>query len=259
MFIAIIILVALLFSCWNSEKQPVRYRINPAKIVTRKNLTETQKTFLADFLPEIYYENELILLDRKDVENYLLKIRKNKRLKGKEKHNLNRILLDYRMKRIPWDTLTDTSRIIKRIDSLMYRVDIIPVRLTMAQAIIESGWGNSRFAKDGNNYFGIHCFSPGCGMKPGNHSGNRFEVMTFPSRTASIQYYFRTLNTGYAYEGLRKIRANLRKEGKNPDPFLLMTGLDSYSQIGDSYDRLITKIIQDYLPQDIPSLLEPID
>jgi len=253
------LLFALMLSSCNSEKQPAYYRINPAKIVTRKNLTDAQKTFLADFLPEIYYENELILTDRKNVENYLLKIKKGKRLKRKEKLNLNRILMDYRMKRIPWDTLSDTSRIIKRVDSLIHRVDIIPVRLTMAQAIIESGWGNSRFAREGNNYFGIHCFTPGCGIKPGNHSGSRFEVMTFPSRTASLQYYFRTLNTGYAYEGLRKIRANLRKEGKNPDPFLLMTGLDSYSQIGDSYDRLITKIIQDYLPQDIPSLLESIN
>ena len=40
------------------------------------------------------------------------------------------------------------------LDSLLIKVDEIPVSLALAQAVIESGWGTSRFAYEGNALFG---------------------------------------------------------------------------------------------------------
>jgi len=40
--------------------------------------------------------------------------------------------------------------------------DRVPASVTIAQAIIESGWGHSRLSADDHNYFGIKCFgTPG--------------------------------------------------------------------------------------------------
>ncbi len=38
----------------------------------------------------------------------------------------------------------------------------IPVSITLAQAIVESGWGKSKLAIEGNNYFGLKCFHESC-------------------------------------------------------------------------------------------------
>jgi hypothetical protein len=34
----------------------------------------------------------------------------------------------------------------------------VPAAVTIAQAILESGWGRSRLSQDGNNFFGMKCF-----------------------------------------------------------------------------------------------------
>jgi len=44
----------------------------------------------------------------------------------------------------------------KKWQALIRRVDIVPNSLAISQAIIESNWGRSRFARKGNNYFGVH-------------------------------------------------------------------------------------------------------
>ena len=159
------------------------------------------------------------------------------------------------MNQIQWTAEGNNDRIVNRIDSLIDRVDIIPIKLVMAQAIIESGWGTSRFAKEGNNYFGIHCFTKGCGMKPVGIAHSDFEVKVFSSVTDAIKSYLHILNTGYAYKNLRKIRANFREQGKKPDPLQLALGLGQYSQIGDKYASIIKNVIYDYLPKDISALM----
>ena len=39
-------------------------------------------------------------------------------------------------------------------DELLLRANILPIPLAIAQAAIETGWGTSRFALDGNSLFG---------------------------------------------------------------------------------------------------------
>ena len=39
-------------------------------------------------------------------------------------------------------------------DAILLRADVIPVSLALAQAAVESGWGTSRFAVQGNALFG---------------------------------------------------------------------------------------------------------
>ncbi|CAC9608911.1 hypothetical protein [uncultured Gammaproteobacteria bacterium] len=128
---------------------------------------------------------------------------------------------------------------------LLTMVDIIPASLILAQAAIESNWGRSRFARESNNYFGIWCFTKGCGTVPKNRNKNaKHEIKKFASTSKSIEYYLLNINRNRAYKLLREIRAykrihNLRITGKS-----LSEGLNKYSLAGYEYIELVQRIIR---------------
>ena len=43
---------------------------------------------------------------------------------------------------------------LKLFKNLKQRINVIPTSLALAQAIVESGWGQSRFALEGNAIYG---------------------------------------------------------------------------------------------------------
>lgn len=121
-------------------------------------------------------------------------------------------------------------------DVLMRRVDVVPETLVLVQAANESGWGTSRFARDGLNFFGQWCFSDGCGIVPENRpEGMNHEVRKFKSVNASIRSYLRNINTHPAYFELRLLREQRRAEGKDIRALDLTPGLLSYSERGEEY------------------------
>ena len=130
-------------------------------------------------------------------------------------------------------------------EKLLRRVDVAPPALALAQAASESNWGQSRFAREGANFFGQWCFSEGCGLVPDRRAeGATHEVATFGSVNAAVRAYLRNLNTGSAYEGFRKLRAQARAAGRPLDPIALAGGLGRYSERGQAYIDDIRSIIR---------------
>ena len=128
---------------------------------------------------------------------------------------------------------------------LLRRVDIVPVSLAVAQAINESAWGRSRFAKEGNNYFGQWCYTEGCGLVPLKRSeGAAHEVKKFSSLSASVDGYIKNLNTHDSYKGFRIEREKARTENESITGLELLPYLDGYSQIGSEYTQYIQSIIK---------------
>jgi Bax protein len=131
------------------------------------------------------------------------------------------------------------------ITELLLRVDAVPASLGLAQAAKESGWGTSRFARNGNALFGQRCFEAGCGLVPENRRpGLGHEVRDFPSPQAAVASYLRNLNSHRDYEGLRRLRAQLRARGAPATGFLLARTLGSYSERGDDYVQEIRQLIR---------------
>jgi Bax protein len=129
--------------------------------------------------------------------------------------------------------------------TLKHRVDIIPVPLALAQSANESGWGTSRFAQEGNNFFGQWCFIEGCGLIPARrNSGATHEVAVFSSAEESVAYYLLNLNTLMAYQPLRTIRREHREEGKAMTGSALAAGLIKYSERGQEYVEDIQTMIR---------------
>lgn len=129
-------------------------------------------------------------------------------------------------------------------DDLLSRADEIPVSLALVQAANESAWGTSRFAVEANNYFGQWCFTPGCGVIPGERpEGATYEVRKFSSMAASVRSYMHNLNTSHHYEGLRELRSKRRSMGKPVTGPMLAHGLHAYSSRGIDYiEELISMI-----------------
>jgi Bax protein len=143
-----------------------------------------------------------------------------------------------------------------KIDTLLTRVDIIPENLVLAQAIVESGWGKSKFAKEVNNYFGIRCFTRGCGVKPSASSDSTFWVKKFPSIEACIEEYLRILNTVNMYDNMRKARISLRQANDFPNGIELSKRLKKYSESGSQYTNLLTSIIKNYIPNNLEAFVK---
>lgn len=119
---------------------------------------------------------------------------------------------------------------------LLLRIDIIPPSLALAQAANESAWGTSRFAREGNNYFGQWCYSRGCGLVPEARDDDAsHEVASFASARQSVRRYVNNINTHYAYADLRQRRAQLRAAGETITGLALAPTLINYSQRGQAY------------------------
>ena len=88
--------------------------------------------------------------------------------------------------------------------------DIYPVNLEilLAQAALESGWGNSRFALEGKNLFGVRTYDlrePH--MLPSNNP-KKWGVRVYMHECDSVQHYINIINNGSAYEKYRELRDN---------------------------------------------------
>jgi Bax protein len=128
---------------------------------------------------------------------------------------------------------------------LLGRVDVVPVALALAQAAKESGWGTSRFARNGNNLFGEWCYEPGCGLVPrARADGREHEVERFRSAQASVESYVLNLNTHWGYEDFRHKRMQLRNSGLPLTGLALVDSLARYSERRGAYVEEIKRLIR---------------
>lgn len=139
----------------------------------------------------------------------------------------------------------DDMELGEALELLERRAGVVPESIVLVQAALESGWGTSRFATEGNNYFGQRCYSPGCGMSPdGRPNGTRFGLAEFASVAASVESYIMNLNTHPSYTQFRKLREQRRKEGKPITGLALVEGLANYSERGSEYVAEIASMIR---------------
>ena len=116
--------------------------------------------------------------------------------------------------------------------------------LLLAQAALESGWGNSRFARVGKNLFGIRTYDlKEPHMLPSNNP-KKWGVKVYSHECDSVLNYMQVLNNGGAYEKYRELMSN----GEN-DPYILVETLDAYAS--DKYyfskvKSILTKIRSEY-------------
>lgn len=140
------------------------------------------------------------------------------------------------------DALREQYRIDQALDvetayrELLIKVQPVAAELVLIQAANESGWGGSRFAQNGFNFFGIWCFERGCGFVPrARNDGAVHEVRRFDHLNQAVGEYLRTINSHPAYAELRAIRQAVTEQQQQASAIALAEGLSRYSERGQAY------------------------
>ena len=202
------------------------------------NVSEKKQAFFEFMLPLIRKANTSIREERAELENIVARLDENEVLSPAEHQQVNRLFKQYRLK-VPFKIQASD------VEELLERVDIVPASLVLAQAANESGWGTSRFATEANNFFGVWCFTTGCGVEPRNRDdGLTHEVAYYGSVQEGVTAYIHNINTHGAYEVLRMIRAEERYSQNHYMGFRLADGLVLYSARGEEYVLEIQQMIR---------------
>ncbi|RUO34971.1 glucosaminidase domain-containing protein [Aliidiomarina soli] len=200
------------------------------------DVTERKREFFAYLLPAIDEVNQRITEQRAYLNQLQNKVEQGGSLNQREQRWMETILSYYRV---------DEEQLQEQFAVLNRRVDIVPGTLVLIQAANESGWGTSRFATQGLNFFGQWCWTDGCGIVPGSRpDGERYEVRRFDSMEASVESFIRNLNTHFAYAELRQMRLEEREQEDSVSSTTLTAGLMSYSERGQDYIDELNQMIR---------------
>jgi hypothetical protein len=121
------------------------------------------------------------------------------------------------------------------------RYERVPIEMIVAQAALESGWGTSRFALEGNNLFGIRTFDQKVPhmLLEGKTKWKGWGVRVFPTKCQGVKFFVELLNNHNAYKEFREVRRKMILWDQPLDPKKLILTLDNYSTTDDYADRVI--------------------
>lgn len=192
---------------------------------------ERKTIFFRAVLPLVLRVNEEILAERRKLLDIRARLRAHHHVAQAERAWLQAMAERYET--TPGD-----------IDQLVKRVDVVPPSLALAQAAEESGWGSSRFVREGNALFGQWVMvDEGHQIPLTRDEGRTHRVARFASLLDSVRAYARNLNSHRAYREFRDARAAARAEGHAASGFDLAQHLGRYSQRGAAYIHRIRGLI----------------
>lgn len=235
---------------------PSRWRHESSQMLTTP---EKKRYFFFTAAPLVLRGNELVMAQR----DTLLALADTDNWSSSDRSELQAIADEYGL---PAPVNNEDN---EAFTTLLAHVDIVPVSMALAQAAIESGWGTSRFADEGNAIFGQWSWDEDAitPERVRTELGN-YGIKSFTTLFESITAYMQNLNTHPAYETFRQLREQQRLQGQTLDGTRLAAGLENYSERGDEYVQDVRDVIrvngledtdQAYLRDQSPVILEPVE
>lgn len=218
-----------------SQKETDKAQQEPLLTVS---VTNKKKLFIDQLLPCIKQENTRLEKVRERFRRISLQLERQQKVSDESKIWLKKLARKYQVSGNP---LTHSAA----RKELLQKIGLIPASMTLAQAANESAWGQSRFATEANNLFGIWTYDEELGIVPEKRDAQKKHlVRKFDHIGESVAYFMFTLNSHPAYEKLREIRQSLREKDEPIDGHALATGLEKYSAKGELYIQLIQDLIR---------------
>lgn len=203
----------------------------PVDILDIDVVADRKRVFLSVILPHVLAINEEIKLERSRLSQLMSRQANNIMLDSDDVLWLGKLAEKYDVKD-------------GKLEELKKRVNIVPPSLALAQGVEESGWGTSRFAREGNAIYGQRVWETGAGIIPvGREEGERFEVRIFHHIADSIRSYIHNLNIHFAYDNFRTLREQQQMSGNINGHDLAVT-LTSYSERAEHYVETIQNLIR---------------
>ncbi len=201
---------------------------------------ETKKSiFLRLMASGALIANEEVLEERRKLLALTAELSKGP-ISRKDSAWLRELALKYKVLKERNDILTR-----EKLKELLRRVDIVPPSIIVAQGAVESGWGTSRFAVEGNALFGQWSFSDKA-LKPKEQRrdlGN-YGLATFKSPMDSIRSYLLNINTHPAYRAFRHLRSEMRAHGRPLYGLEMVHTLEHYSERKGEYIDDLNRVIR---------------
>ena len=213
-----------------AEPQRVEKKINPnfpkgLTDIDKMTVDQRVQAFTQTVLPLIQAENNKILAERSRLIRDIKYIKSGKKLPQEENSWVFSLTQKYSE-----DNLYD----------LLEKVDIIPPSIALAQAAIESTWGQDEKTRSSNAFYGQKSWAKSGGVE--GPYGERYRAFDTPNQ--SIAAYMTNLNTHDAYDDFRATRAAIRKSGKQITGLPLVPKLINYTDTGKEYPKKLKSIIQ---------------
>jgi len=143
--------------------------------------------------------------------------------------------------------IQEVNKCADRIDRSLKKEYRIPRKLLLTQAALESNYGRSRYALEGNNLMGIYQFKNlENGILPnGRKQSANFRVAKFNTKCDSVRYYVKLLNTKDSYKSFRNERDyQLKNDMDNTRRYFNL--LYNYST-NPEYPELLTRTYKEIL------------
>ena len=209
-------------------------------VATKKDI------FFSVLLPLVVNANTMVLETRNRLQNADAKLARGESLSAEDVAQLKHLAVLLRiLSKEKAEQMTSAAEQRKVIQEALYKLDVIPAGLVLAQAACESGYGTSRFTTKGNALFGQWTFG-GEGLIPEQQRKDLgdYRISSFKWPFDSVRGYFLNMSSNPAYEDFRRIRAKLKASGKPLSSLELAEGLKKYSERGQAYVDQIKGIIQ---------------
>ena len=144
--------------------------------------------------------------------------------------------------------ITATGKCIDYLNFTTDRLSRVPTSMIIAMAGVESGWGTSRFANEGNALFGVRTWDETVPqIKPLDLPNADFGVKKYKTKCDSVKDMVRILNSHPAYEKFREEREKQIDAGKWEYKALL-DGVTAWSTNPKYKDIIWSAIVDNNLP-----------
>jgi len=187
------------------------------------SVAEKKRTFVGLLVPAIdAVERDLIW--RRDVVERLVDL---EILTKDEENFLAGLFASYRIKD-------------KSMEKLLSRMVMPPKSLIISQGALESGWGTSRFFREGNNIFGVWSYNSSEPRIAATTRGNGYtpHLKKYESLKGSVEDYVLLLSRGESYSSLRQ---GMRRGEGSTD---LARYLTMYSELREEYVKRVVSVIE---------------
>tara|TARA_S200000501_G_C20843294_1_gene752625 strand:+ start:374 stop:1009 length:636 start_codon:yes stop_codon:yes gene_type:complete len=143
-----------------------------------------------------------------------------------------------------------TSKCVAYLNWTTDRDKRVPTSIIIAMAGIESAWGTSRFAREGNALFGVRTWdlenTPH--MKALGNPDANWGVKKYNTKCQSVKDMIRILNTHPAYDKFREYRKKQIELGVW-DYSELLSGMTAWSTNPDYRKIILSTIVDNKLPK----------
>jgi len=129
---------------------------------------------------------------------------------------------------------------VKTNEALLMALKPHPISIALAQSAIESAWLTSRFTKVANNIFGVWSFRKNEPRVEANatRGEKKIYLKKYNNFKSAIYDYYKNLGKHKAYAEFRKYKMQTN------DPYVLVNYLLAYSEKGETYTKLLQRMIE---------------